>query len=299
MKFLIILTALAVSLPFSVHASSLGVLGAGITAKESASGLGYIMYSPTDLSSRLTLYPGQATNFVAVYHQAGAWYYYNNETAVSFTPVATDLLVASVDYTADTVNLLVDQEDTVVHGIHAGYQNGDLNIIANQYDGVTNPGEFTATGSFITLNLIPPTLVATPAGHSLQWTGAPGHAFFIQYSTDLIDWSFFPEIEHGEGIFDYGFTTSSDRFFLRLKYTGIPTDDPSNKDFDGDGLGSLYEVTHNLDPFKLDTDGNGTPDGNADRDDDGTYDGGEVSAARDPFVKDHPAVKLSVSVIGN
>ncbi len=298
MKYLITLAGLAVSLTASLSASSLGTLGMGIRAQDSATGKGYIMFSPTDLTGRLTLYSDQATNFVAVYHDNGTWYYYNDETAVSFTPVATDVLVASVDYAADTVSLLVD-ESTVVYGIQTGYASGDLNITVNQWNGVANPGEFTATGSFVTLNLIPPTVVDTPTGLAMQWTGIADHSYFIQCSTDLVEWTFLPEVKNGDGIFDYGFTTTSDLLFVRLKYTGIPTNDPANFDFDGDGLGSLYEVTHNHDPFLLDTDGDGTPDGSADRDDDGTFDGTEVFGGRDPLVKDNPAVGLSVIVTGN
>ena len=290
--------SLAISLLTVVNAIPLGSLGYGVTAKESASGSGYILFSPTGLTTRMTLWPNQASHFVAVYYQNDSWYYYNNETPIAFTPLNTDVLVASVDFSLDTAEVLIGK-NTHVHGIQIGYASGDLGIIFNQFNGVYNPGEFAVTGSFIFLNQPPPKIENTPAGYLLQWDGVAQHTYFIQYSSDLNDWAFFPEIESGEGIFDYGFSSSSERLFLRLKYTDIQTNDPENADFDGDGLSNLYEVLHNLDPFESDTDGDGTSDGTADREDDGTLDGVEALAGRNPLVKDHPAVELGIVVTGH
>jgi len=283
-------------------AMPLGPLGYGITAKESASGSGYILFSPDSLTSRMTLWPNQASHFVAVYYQNNIWYYYNNETPIAFTPLDTDVLVASVDFSLDTAEVLMGR-NTYLHGIQVGYASGDFGIIANQFNGVYNPGEFSISGSFLLLNQPAPHIENVSNGHSFQWTGVPRHTYFIQHSNNLGnqvgDWTFFPVIESGGGDFDYGFVTSSSRLFLRLKYTDIPTNDPANADFDGDGLGSLFELLNGLDPLMLDTDGDGTPDGAADREGDGTLDGFEAATGRDPAIKDHPTVGLGVNIIGS
>lgn len=148
-SFLVPLIGLSLSAPLS--ASPLGDLGDGILSKESAIGTGYILYSPLGLKPRFTTSVNQASHFVAVYYSNDTWYYYNNEIPVVFTPLATDLLVASVDYSADTASLLNGQ-NTYTHGIQTGYASGDLKIIVNQYAGVSNTGEFSATGTFIQLN---------------------------------------------------------------------------------------------------------------------------------------------------
>ena len=285
---------LSITLAAPLSASNIGSLDKGISAKDSATGTGYILYNPEGLTSRLILHPGQASHFTAVYYDNGTWYYYRDELAVAFTPIGTDTLVAKVDYTADTVSMFDDHRGTL-HGVTVGYNVTDIVITPNQWDGLPNTGEFSITGTYLTMNLSP-TLAETPTGYSLQWSGMPNHTCFIMYSTDLQDWSFFPEMEYGSGNFDYGFTTSSDKLFLRLKYTSVLTTNPEQADFDGDGVGSLYEITHGLDPFKTDTDGDGTLDGAADRDDDGSVDSSESASGQDPLVEDNPAVKLNVSV---
>ncbi len=170
------------SLSISAHllAVSLGSLGNGITAKEDAAGTGYILYSPLGLTTRFTLYPNQASHFAAVYYSNDTWYYYNNEIPIVFTPFPTDVLVASVDYSADTATLLSGQ-DTITHGIRTGYVEGDLGIIVNQWNGLTNAGEFEATGTTITLNT---SQVNVPLGYlasginAKEWAVGKGYILF-------------------------------------------------------------------------------------------------------------------------
>jgi hypothetical protein len=145
------LLSLALSAP--LWAVPLGNLGPGVTAQETATGTGYILFSPEGLTPRFTLYSGQATHFAAVYHANDTWYYYNNEDPIAFTPLATDVLVASVDFTADTPAVLLSGQNTYTHGIQTGFASGDLGVLVNQYDGVADPGEFTITGTDIKLNV--------------------------------------------------------------------------------------------------------------------------------------------------
>jgi YD repeat-containing protein len=108
-------------------------------------------------------------------------------------------------------------------------------------------------------------------------------------------------------IIPYGFTSTADIFFVRVKFTDQPTDDPFNSDFDGDGVSNAAELALGTDPFlKTDTDGdglfddweiahgfnptlqdsnqNGVPDGNEDADGDTLNNLDEQSVGGDPAV---------------
>lgn len=132
-----------------------------------------------------------------------------------------------------------------------------------------------------------------------KWFGKSGRTYFIQHSEDLMQpWLYVPIIESGdESVKEWGFTSTGDRFFLRLKYSDIPTTDPEGADFDGDGLSNLAEVQAGADPFDTDSDDDGLPDGwedshglnpmNAadaaiDSDDDGLTSLEEYNAGTDP-----------------
>ncbi len=95
-----------------------------------------------------------------------------------------------------------------------------------------------------------------------KWWGRTGNTYFIQHSDDLQTWSWVPIVEPGDdSIKEWGFTTTSDKFFWRLKYWTGPTTDPEGDDFDGDGISNLDDVQQGLSPFKIDSDGDGMPDG--------------------------------------
>mgnify|MGYP000710612681 CR=1 FL=1 len=98
---------------------------------------------------------------------------------------------------------------------------------------------------------------------NVEWPSTNGRTYFLQHSDDLLRWQYLPAIEFGTNqIIGYGFASSSDRFFLRLKYTDEPTADPDGDDFDGDGLSNWAEVgVHGTDPFQWDTNGDGLSDG--------------------------------------
>ena len=97
---------------------------------------------------------------------------------------------------------------------------------------------------------------------NLDWEGVYGRGYFLQHSDDLVSWQYFPIMEMGWGsTIPYGFASSAERFFVRLRYT----DDTSDfywGDYDGDGISNWEEIhTHGIDPFNADTDGDGVPDG--------------------------------------
>lgn len=95
-----------------------------------------------------------------------------------------------------------------------------------------------------------------------KWWGGAGRTYFLQHSEDLVLWNWVPVVEAGDdSVKEWGLTTNTDRFFMRLRYTDVPTTDPDNADFDGDGVSNLNEVQQGLNPFNRDSDGDGMPDG--------------------------------------
>ena len=97
----------------------------------------------------------------------------------------------------------------------------------------------------------------------LKWWGKSGRTYFIQHTDDLKrTWQWLPFVEAGNGsVREWGFNPSGDRFFIRLKYSDIPTNNPSLADFDGDRISNLDEVTQGTNPLLApDTNSNGLPD---------------------------------------
>lgn len=127
-----------------------------------------------------------------------------------------------------------------------------------------------------------------------DWEGVAGRTYFTLFSLNLIDWHYAPFIDFGDGGHHRGIESDADRFFLRLRYGDFPginsLEDAMNADFDGDGLTNIFELIHGLDPF--------TANANGDAEEDGLLLINEQLYGRNPHIKDHPAVKLSV-VIGN
>ncbi len=114
----------------------------------------------------------------------------------------------------------------------------------------------------------------------LRWYGHEGRTYFVQISDPndhLRKWIWAPIIETGndENI-SYEVDGTADKGFFRLWFTDEPTADPDGGDFDGDGLSNLAEVlTHQTNPLKPDTDGDGLLDrwevaNSLDPNDDGT-----------------------------
>ena len=129
---------------------NIGALGFGVAAQDDYSGTGYLLYSSESVFTRFASslpHPSNATNLIAVRLEGTQWQYDNNLEWVNFTPVASDRLLASIDFTADTITSL-EGTSGVVAGIDSGYASGDLVFTANQWNGATNDGEFGITGTF-------------------------------------------------------------------------------------------------------------------------------------------------------
>ncbi len=76
----------------------------------------------------------------------GDWYFDDNSGWHPFNPVDTDILIASIDFAADTITPTAGQ-DSVVHSVRLGYASGDLEFHANQWAGAANDGEFGVSGT--------------------------------------------------------------------------------------------------------------------------------------------------------
>jgi Bacterial TSP3 repeat len=96
---------------------------------------------------------------------------------------------------------------------------------------------------------------------NLAWNGRPGLTYFSKWSTDLVVWNYLPGIEQGSGLKTPSFTSTSPKFFVRIFYTNIPTNDAELADFDLDGVGNLAELNLGIDPMDPDSDHDGIPDG--------------------------------------
>jgi hypothetical protein len=97
---------------------------------------------------------------------------------------------------------------------------------------------------------------------TLSWWGKSGRTYFIQTSPDMLTWSYLPFVETGVAdVSGIQFTNTGERQFWRLRFTDAATGgNAETADFDGDGLGNLFEVENGLDPLSADSDGDGVGD---------------------------------------
>lgn len=132
-----------------------------------------------------------------------------------------------------------------------------------------------------------------------DWEGVAARTYFMQFSTNLVDWHFAPFIDFGDGQHNRGIESDSDKFFLRLKFGDFPginsLDDAMNADFDGDGLSNIFEVTHGYDPFDVESTAGGL-DASQDPDNDGLGNSIEDTQGTNPMAKDNPLLLLEVII---
>src|SRR5690554_4551216 len=66
---------------------------------------------------------------------------------------------------------------------------------------------------------------------NVDWESVPGRVYFMQYSIDLKTWGYMPMIEASDDpIHSYGFSSDSDKLFIRLRYIDIASDNPDEDD---------------------------------------------------------------------
>lgn len=115
--------------------------------------------------------------------------------------------------------------------------------------------------------------------YRLDWIGKDGITCFPQYSTNLTDWFYLPEIDQGVTHDPIDVSPRDGQgmpyptFFMRMALSDYPSLDPKGSDYDGDGVSNWDElnVTH-TDPLKADSNRDGIFDGQHDTDGDGLAD---------------------------
>ncbi|CAJ1430243.1 unnamed protein product [Effrenium voratum] len=88
-------------------------INSGVGCTDTATGTGFIMFSGQDIRSRFSAAnwaEGNADQFVCVKYDGG-WQYDSNDGFVAFSPEDSDVLVASVDFDADSVTSLAGMEE--------------------------------------------------------------------------------------------------------------------------------------------------------------------------------------------
>lgn len=128
---------------------ALGDLKRGVSGQDGAMGAGYLMYSEAVLTTRFAANPPSvwaADHLIVVRFQNGQWEYDTNRDYYTFTPQPTDRLLAALDFTNDTADLLIGAFDTI-EGIESGYTSGDLVITPNVWNGNPDNGEFYVEGT--------------------------------------------------------------------------------------------------------------------------------------------------------
>jgi hypothetical protein len=132
-----------------------------------------------------------------------------------------------------------------------------------------------------------------------DWQGVAGRTYFIQASQDLIQWTYAPVIDFGDGPHHHTFTNDTPQGFFRL----LLSDDPiitslaaaQNADFDGDGLSNLFEITFGYNPYQATSTASGS-DALLDPDGDGMTNATESSRSLHPLLQDNPKLQLLVTV---
>ena len=189
---------------FNIDAS-VGNLGSGVAVSDAATGTGYIMYSVESVHSRFAagVNPNNADHFIAVRFDGTNWEYNTDSDTpgqdwIVFTTLASDVLVADVDFSADTIASL-EGTNTTIDGITAGYASGNLLFIADQWGGNLDDGEFEITGTQFTLNTPPPFLL----GDSNQ-DGVVDFADIPAFISILQDGIFLEEADfNGDGVVNF------------------------------------------------------------------------------------------------
>ncbi len=184
----------------SAQTFAAGATRSGVDVGDRVTGTGYIMYSggPQQtqvLQRRFNIRADASTRFIAVRNSGGSWQYNRGGSNtsggwVNFTPASTDRLVASVDFSADTVTALVGSIGSI-QGIASGYTSGDLTFQADTWNGSFNEGEFYVQGTSFTV-----------VGNS----GGVGNTAFPASRSLITDWV---HVNSG-GVFQIG--TANNRF---------------------------------------------------------------------------------------
>ena len=130
-------------------------LNYGAAAIDAATGYHYLMYSVENIRDRFapnTFNVNASDHFVVVREVSGQWQFDTNYAYVNFTPVVSDLLIAKLNSTSNTVTQDYEGAKGVIEGVRYGYAAGDLQIDPETWG---NPafaaGEWQLTGTYLEL----------------------------------------------------------------------------------------------------------------------------------------------------
>jgi hypothetical protein len=140
--------------PIPEGAVGLGEMNAGVSAPDDGVGPAFIMFTDESVWTRFTAHPPlraprfENSNQLALVRQEnGEWKYFAKPAWHPLATRASDVLLAEVDMTADTISMLVGVDEQI-DGLQKGFRTGELWAYANRYAGKENPGEFTLTGTY-------------------------------------------------------------------------------------------------------------------------------------------------------
>lgn len=175
--------AILATMSYSLCVDDIGALNSGVACQDGASGSGYLMYSglsdvklrfaPShpmdDFTDTIAPHSDNAERFICVQYdeESEQWMYDSNTVWTPFEIDDTDVLVAEVDFDAcPEGSLCVGNEvvtslqgtSSIIHGLHAGFLQSDLEFEANVWNGIPNGGEYYITGSFFCHGYIPDVL---------------------------------------------------------------------------------------------------------------------------------------------
>ena len=122
-----------------------GDLNSGIAVSDDASGSGYFFYSAQDVHQRFeNIVAENADHLIATRLDGAQWQYNNDTNWVDFEPVATDRLLAEVNFDSNRVSPPLR---SFTSGVLHSQNNGDLYFVVDNFGGSQDIGEFEVLGT--------------------------------------------------------------------------------------------------------------------------------------------------------
>ena len=173
-----------------------GLTRSGVPCTDAATGSGFIMYSAQDVRSRFSqtsLPSDMADHLICVKYSSGSGWMYDDDAGndVGFIARDTDVLIASVDFAADTVTSLVGTDEYYAH-LTKGYNSGDLVFVAGKYgtSSTSDAGEVYVSGTYFIVPSVDtvsyPDVLATAASAPSQFTSTDNVVDYFQHQTSSV-----------------------------------------------------------------------------------------------------------------
>lgn len=103
---------------------------------------------------------------------------------------------------------------------------------------------------------------SNPNHFTANWFGIDENVYFLEQSSDLVNWSWIPVYGLGEDdTLALDVATNADRFFLRVRYSNDPNSDLLSSIYNQGGISAWNQVQLGYNPFEwVDTVSNGIHD---------------------------------------